>query len=174
MTTRSFSHFTARLAPGLVCTVATSAAAQLAATVEIPQLDVSEYHRPYVALWIEGPDRSVINVGVWYDVDMKGDEGETWLKDLRQWWRKSGRDLDLPIDGLSGPTRPVGTHEVRLPSSVTEKLGDGEYTMYVEAAREVGGREVVRVPFTVSRNSRVDVSVKGERELGTVTLRQID
>ncbi|MBP8256458.1 MAG: DUF2271 domain-containing protein, partial [Opitutaceae bacterium] len=111
MSSHSLSHFATRFAPGLVCTVATSAAAQLTATVEIPQLDVSEYHRPYVALWIEGPDRSVVNVGVWYDVDMKKDEGESWLKDLRQWWRKSGRDLNLPIDGLSGPTRPVGTHE---------------------------------------------------------------
>ncbi|HRP05435.1 MAG TPA: DUF2271 domain-containing protein [Opitutaceae bacterium] len=174
MTSRSLSQFTTRFAPGLVCTVATSAAAQFAATVEIPQLEVSEYHRPYVAVWIEGPDRSVINVGVWYDVDMKNDEGESWLKDLRQWWRKSGRDLKLPIDGLSGPTRPVGTHEVRIPSSISDKLVDGEYAMFVEAAREVGGREVVRVPFTLSRNSKVNVSVKGERELGTVTLRQID
>ena len=28
-------------------------AADLRVQVEIPQLDVAEYHRPYVALWIE-------------------------------------------------------------------------------------------------------------------------
>lgn len=173
MTTHSLSRLAVRFAPGLACTVATSVASQLAATVEIPQLDVSEYHRPYVALWIEGPDRAVTNVGVWYDVDMRNDEGETWLKDLRQWWRKSGRELDLPIDGLSGPTRPVGVHEVKIPAAITDKLAEGEYALFVEAAREVGGREVVRVPFTISKNGKIDVTVKGERELGTITLRQV-
>src|SRR5690606_29978289 len=128
---------------GLVgCAAAASAAAQLTATVEIPQLDVGEYHRPYVALWLEGPDRSVVNVGVWYDVKKANEEGETWLKDLRQWWRKTGRELDLPIDGLSGPTRPVGVHEVKFPTALTDKLTEGDYTLIVEASREVGGREL--------------------------------
>lgn len=174
MNTQSLTRLAVRFAPGLACTVATSAAAQLTATVEIPQLDVSEYHRPYVALWIEAADKTATNIGVWYKVDMRNDEGETWLKDLRQWWRKSGRDLDLPIDGLSGPTRPVGKHEVKIPAAITSKLAEGEYELFVEAAREVGGREVVRVPFKISKGGKIDVTVKGERELGTVTLRQTD
>jgi len=174
MSSPALSRLASRIAPGLACTVATSAAAQLVATVEIPQLDVAEYHRPYVALWIEGPDRAVINVGIWYDVEMKKDEGETWLKDLRQWWRKAGRELDLPIDGLSGPSRPVGVHKVEIPSAIVAKLADGDYSLYVEAAREVGGREVVRVPFAISKTARIDVAAKGERELGAVTLRQVD
>ncbi len=174
MPTDSLSRFLVRLAPGLACTVATSTASQLAATIEIPQLDVAEYHRPYVAIWIEGPDRAITNIGVWYDVDTRGEDGRTWLKDLRQWWRKSGRELNLPIDGLSGPTRPVGVHEVKIPAAVTEKLPEGEYAFFVEAAREVGGREVVRVPFTIARTGRIHVTAKGERELGAITLRQIE
>lgn len=170
----SLSRLAVRLVPGLACSAATASAAQLTATVEIPQLDVSEYHRPYVALWIEGADRAVVNVGVWYKVDMRNDEGETWLKDLRQWWRKSGRDLDLPIDGLSGPTRPVGRHEVKIPATITAKLAEGDYELIVEAAREVGGREVVTVPFKIGKNGKVNVTAKGERELGTITLRQTD
>ena len=35
-----------------------------------------------------------------------------WLADLRQWWRRSGRDQTFPIDGVTGPTKPVGTHQV--------------------------------------------------------------
>ena len=31
-----------------------------------------------------------------------------WLPDLRQWWRKSGRTLQVPVDGVTGPTRPAG------------------------------------------------------------------
>ncbi len=157
------------LAAGLACTAGASAA-QLTATIEIPQLEVAEYHRPYVALWIEGPDKKHTNVAVWYDVDMSNDEGETWLKDVRQWWRKSGRELDLPIDGLSGPTRPVGVHEIKIPAAITNQLAEGDYTFVVEASREVGGRELVRVPFKWTKAAGVSASAKGERELGAVTL----
>ncbi len=161
----------ARLAPGLAL-ASVAAAGELTATIEIPRIDVAEYHRPYVAVWLEGPDKKHTDIAVWYDVKMRNDEGETWLKDLRQWWRKSGRELDLPIDGLSGPTRPVGTHEVKLPVALTANLAEGDYTLVVEAAREVGGRELVRVPFTWSKTARIDVSARGERELGAITLRQ--
>lgn len=174
MNSQSLSRLALRLAPGLACTAATSAAAQLTATIEIPQLDVAEYHRPYVALWIESADKTATNIGVWYKVDMRNDEGETWLKDLRQWWRKSGRELDLPIDGLSGPTRPVGKHEVKIPAGIVARLAEGDYELLVEAAREVGGREVVRLPFKIAKGGRIDVSAKGERELGAITLRQSD
>lgn len=171
MNTDSLLRLAVRLSPGLAGTVVSSVAAPLVATIEVPQLDVAEYHRPYVAIWIEGPDKAVTNVGVWYDVDMKDDEGETWLKDLRQWWRKSGRELDLPVDGVSGPTRPVGVHEVSIPDALAAKLADGDYTLVVEAAREVGGREVVRIPFAWSASAQIDASAKGERELGAITLK---
>lgn len=174
MNTPSFSRLVARLAPGLAGTVATATAAQLTATIEIPQLDAAEYHRPYVALWIESADKSVTNIAVWYKVDMAKDEGETWLKDIRQWWRKSGRELELPIDGLSGPTRPVGKHEVKIPAAVTAKLVEGEYEFVVEASREVGNRELIRLPFKIAKDGKVDVSAKGKLELGTITLRQTD
>ncbi len=64
-------------------------AADLAVKVEIPRMSVAEYHRPYVAIWIEAPDQSVVsNLAVWYDVRHKDGEGSKWLKDLRQWWRR--------------------------------------------------------------------------------------
>ena len=171
MTQKSVTQLAALAGPGLLAVTA-PAAAQLTATVEIPQLNVAEYHRPYVAIWLEGPDRAHTNVTVWYDVKMKNDEGETWLKDLRQWWRKSGRELDLPVDGVSAPTRPVGVHEVKIPVAITDALADGDYTLVVEASREVGGRELVRVPFTWSKSAKIDGAARGERELGAITLRQ--
>ncbi len=84
----------------------TASAADLSLSVEIPQLPVAEYHRPYVAIWIEGADQNIAaNLAVWYQV--RGDHTK-WLPDLRQWWRRGGRDLKVPVDGLTGATRPVG------------------------------------------------------------------
>ena len=70
-------------------------AGTLELSVEIPKLSVAEYHRPYVAVWIEDASGKVAaNLSVWYDVDLKDNEGEKWLKDIRQWWRRTGRTLE--------------------------------------------------------------------------------
>ncbi len=66
---------------------------------------------PYVAAWIEGADGTVAaNLNVWYDLKQEDKKGNKWLKDMRQWWRRAGRDLDMPVDGLSSATRPAGKH----------------------------------------------------------------
>jgi len=148
-------------------------AADLAVKVEIPRLTVAEYHRPYTALWIEKADQSfVANLSVWYDLKMKNNEGTKWLKDMRQWWRKSGRELQMPVDGLSGATRAPGEHTLTFAGakSPLDKLPAGEYAVVVEAAREVGGRELVRVPFTWPPTAAQSNQAKGEHELGAVSV----
>lgn len=146
-------------------------AADLDIRVEIPRLDVAEYHRPYVALWLEKPDQShVANLAVWYDLKMKDKEGEKWLKDLRQWWRRSGRSLEMPVDGVSAATRAVGTHQLSYKGSEAplQSLPAGDYNLVVEAAREVGGRELLRVPFTWPQPATA--KAQGTSELGAITL----
>jgi len=63
----------------------TAQAADLGLNIEIPRLDVAEYHRPYVAIWLETADQSALgDLAVWYDVAKKNNEGTEWLKDIRQ------------------------------------------------------------------------------------------
>lgn len=148
-------------------------AADLNVKVEIPRLTVAEYHKPYVAFWIEGADQTFVrNLAVWYDLKMKNNEGTKWLKDMRQWWRKSGRDLQMPVDGLSGATRAPGEQQLSFNAAKSglDKLPAGEYSLVVEAAREVGGRELIRVPFQWPPKSAQTAQGKGEHELGAVTL----
>lgn len=150
-------------------------AAQLEISVEVPKLNVAEYHRPYVAIWLEGADQKVAaNLSVWYQHrDSAEGHGTKWLPDLRQWWRKSGRTLKVPVDGVTGPTKPVGTHAM----SFTDKqpqlkgLAPGQYTLVVEAAREVGGRELLKIPFTwPASGTQQTGKAQGSSELGTVSL----
>lgn len=148
-------------------------AMELAVNVEIPKLNVAEYHRPYVALWIERSDDS--NVGtlaVWYDTKKRANEGVKWLRDLRQWWRLGGRDLAMPVDGVSGATRSAGVHNLSFPGTraVLAKLPAGKYTLAVEAVRETGGREVVKVPFQWDGNETRPSTSRGSAELGAVTV----
>ena len=149
-------------------------AAELEVGVEIPKLNVAEYHRPYVAIWLEGADQKVAaNLAVWYQAkDTAEGHGTKWLPDLRQWWRKSGRSLKVPVDGITAPTRPVGKHALKLDQKHPSlaKLPAGKYTLVVEAAREVGGRELLKIPFEWKGKSPSTGKAQGKDELGLVTL----
>jgi hypothetical protein len=158
------------LALALTAFGGTAAAADLSLSVEIPQLPVAEYHRPYVAVWIEGADQNIAaNLAVWYQV--RGDHTK-WLPDLRQWWRRGGRDLKVPVDGLTGATRPVGQHLLKFDAARAPLTGlkPGHYTVVVEAVREVGGREAVRIPFEWPIKAAKRESASGSKELGAVAL----
>ena len=109
---------------------APAAAQELAVSVEIPRLRVAEYHRPYVAIWIEDEaGKAVRTLNVWYDGDLSP-EG----------------------------SRPLAN----LPA--------GNYKLRVEAAREVGGRELVTLPFQWPPRAATSASAEGKSELGTVRL----
>lgn len=163
-----------RLLPLVALFSAPAFAASLDVAVEIPRLQVAEYHRPYVAIWVERPDQShVADLAIWYDGKMANKEGEKWLKDMRQWWRRSGRSLEMPVDGISGATKAVGQHSLSFSEQdpAFKDLPPGEYRVVVEAAREVGGRELLRVPFQWPIQQAASTSVQGTSELGAVSLK---
>ncbi|BAT61431.1 hypothetical protein GJW-30_1_03988 [Variibacter gotjawalensis] len=156
---------TALTAPLVVTSLS---AAEMNLSVAIPRLNVAEYHRPYVAIWLESGDK-ITNLAVWYDVKQKQNEGTKWLKDMRQWWRRTGRELTMPTDGLSSATRAPGQHDVNF-SEQAGKIAPGQYELVVEAAREVGGRELLRLPFQWPPAAAQSLKADGSHELGTVTL----
>ena len=148
-------------------------AADLNVGVEIPRLNVAEYHRPYVAVWVARADQGVAsNLAVWYEMKKANAEGSKWLKDMRQWWRRSGRELTVPVDGVTSATRPVGKHRLAFTEGTAPlaKLPPGDYQLMVEAAREEGGRELVAIPFQWPPAQPVQLAAKGSSELGEISL----
>ena len=162
------------IAIGTLLVAPAAQAADLSISVEIPRINAAEYHRPYVAIWIEDANqKSVADLQVWYQqTDGKEGHGTKWLPDLRQWWRKSGRSLKVPVDGITAPTRPVGKHALKLDEKhpALAKLPAGTYTLMVEAAREVGGRELLKIPFEWKGKTPSIGKAQGKDELGLVTL----
>jgi hypothetical protein len=144
-----------------------AAPAAVAGTVSItlPRIPVAEYHKPYVAGWIEpAGGGNVRSLFAWYDIKKGGAEpGHKWLADLRSWWRKSGRSLKLPVDGVSGATKGPGTYTIPLPTDIAP----GNYVLNIESAREGGGRELVSVPIAVPAYSG---RASGKTELGAVVV----
>ncbi|WP_340266229.1 DUF2271 domain-containing protein [Sphingobium mellinum] len=144
----------------------------LTVNVTIPRLPVAEYHRPYVAIWLEKEGAAPRTLSVWYDVDKAKGEGTKWLRDVRQWWRASGRSMSFPADGITGATRPPGQQKIAFTTGKGPlgQLDAGNYTLLVEAAREVGGREVIRLPFSWPPRPGAVVRAKGNSELGAISL----
>ena len=75
-------------------------------------------------------------------------------------------------DGISGPTQAPGTYTLRFSEGTRPlpRLAAGSYVLRVEAAREVGGRELVSIPFQWPPAKPMTGSKSGSKELGTVRL----
>lgn len=131
--------------------------------IELPKLDVDPYFRPYVAIWLETPDRQGVHtLEVWYEED-------TWLKDMRQWWRKLGRGDSERYDGVTGATRKAGTHRITWNGRGADgkPIPPGDYFLNFEAAREEGGREFIRQKITIGGPEQ-HYQLQGKNELGAV------
>src|SRR5690606_34414024 len=114
-----------------VAVAAPAVAADLQVTVTLPRISTASYHRPYVAVWIERPDATAVQtLAVWYQQTRNAEgDGKDWLKDMRTWWRKGGRAMTLPADGVSGATRAPGRQTITVPAARLRGLQPGEYTL---------------------------------------------
>ena len=110
---------------------AVASAADLTVNVTVPRINSGSYHRPYVAVWIETPDQNAVRtLAVWYQQTRNAEgDGKDWLKDMRTWWRKGGRAMALPADGVSGATRAPGQH-TRLVHFGSHCVGKNDLSVY--------------------------------------------
>ena len=66
----------------------------------------------------------------------------------------------------------MGTHQLKFTGDKPPlaSLAPGKYQLVVEAARETGDREVLRIPFEWPAKAAQSLTAKGEHELGTIAL----
>ena len=173
-------------------------AAEMEIKLQLPEIQNTQYLRPYVAVWIEKADDTFVStLSLWHMVkDKRGNpqtNGDRYLNTLRSWWKQSGTVSQMPIDGLSGATRSPGTHELAFKEGAAplNTLASGKYQLVVEAVREVktsrtanadgslGPRmrgpskdslELVRVYFEWPARKATTVTAKGNTEIGNISL----
>ncbi|AQS35917.1 putative periplasmic protein [Shewanella psychrophila] len=113
--------------------------------INLPEITQGQYLRPYTAVWIENAKgKHVSTLALW-----RWDEGYKWLKDIRRWWRKAGREDSQLVDGVSSATRPEGKYLLHWDMTGVDgkTVPNGRYTLLVEVVREHGGRDLVRHKF---------------------------
>ncbi|PSW17638.1 DUF2271 domain-containing protein [Photobacterium sanctipauli] len=134
--------------------------------LELPELDVPMYARPYVAIWLEDSDRQVVrNIVLW-----TGNHTE-WLKDIRSWWRKFGRYNSENIDGISSATRGSGQYRINWDGldDNGERVQQGNYTLFTEVVREHGGRDLVRKAIVLGEEG-FQITTEPKAEIGAIEL----
>lgn len=135
-------------------------------TLTQPVIQSGMYQKPFIAIWLEKPGerRAVETITLWYD-------GEKWLKDIRRWWRKTGR-YEKNWDAMSGATRTPGTYQISWnpEKKLGEKFAPGEYTLYLEAVREHGNRTLLKQKIVLGKNQPQEFELAPGVELGPVTI----
>ncbi len=117
----------------------------------------NRYRRPYVAVWVEDKDGFPVKTLVLW-VQSTG-PGPRWIPDLKKWYksdrlRKLADETDL-VQTVSEATRKPGSYSVIWNGEDDHKklVGPGEYTLYIEAAREHGTYQLIKKKLELSDKS---------------------
>lgn len=132
------------------------------------------YRRPYVAAWVEDKDGFPVKTLSLFL--MADNPGPRWHRDLRRWYASDQvRFLVDPsklIGTVSKPTRNPGVYKVAWDGTDDhgKLLADGEYTLYIEAAREHGTYQLMKYSFSFGKKE-FDEKMKGNVEIKEATFR---
>ena len=141
---------------------------KMTVNLTLPEITEGQYHRPYVAVWVEdakGQTVKTLSLWVW-------DEGHKWLKDIRRWWRKAGREDMSFVDGIASATRPAGHYKIDwdLKDEAGKVLEPATYTVFIEVVREHGDRDLVRQNIDLAAGD-FSVQLPATTETGVIDLR---
>jgi thiamine biosynthesis lipoprotein ApbE len=149
---------------------------ELVINFEINQPDGAgrRYRRPYVAIWVENKDGfPVRNLTLW--VSMGGSGPFQWLPDLKRWYRadqarKEVENKDL-VFTMARPTRPPGKYKVIWDGKDDhgKPVPAGEYTLFIDAAREHGTYQSIRKPLALADKPLTEV-LKGNVEIKAASI----
>ncbi len=139
---------------------------QLTINIDIPDLKVNPYHKPYIAVWLETVDRKYVTT-----IQLLADDPE-WHKDLRQWWRKVSRE-NIDIDAVTGATKRPGKVTINWDgkNEQNKQVPSGQYFLNVEGSREEGGRDYVRKIITLGKST--ELIIEGKTEFGNINVRTL-
>ena len=149
---------------------------ELVVNFEINQPDATGrgYRRPYVAVWVEGPKGfPVRNLILW--VSQGGSGPFQWLPDLRRWFRgdKERKKVDKAemIFTMARPTRPPGKYSAAWDGKDDKgkAVAPGEYTVFIDAAREHGTYQSISKKVTVADEPFAE-ELKGNVEIKSASI----
>ena len=150
---------------------------EVAIDVQIAKQDGFRVHRPYVAVWLEDKNgNSVRTLSLWVQTDRRGPR---WIPDLRRWYRDAqekalSAEKDL-VQTTSSATREAGKYSLVWDGKDDSGkwVDQGEYTLFVEAAREHGTYQLIAQKLSITNKPfRQELTGNIEISGGAVELRK--
>jgi len=134
--------------------------------LKIPEHDVADYRRPYVAAWISDTDRNLVRILL-----LAGDSSR-WMEENYYWQRRVGRTAGSLIDAISEPTRKPGDYTLTWDGFDYEgtAVPAAPYILNIEAAREHGDHQLERVEIEFG-DTPFSKTLPTGAELGTIHIR---
>lgn len=146
---------------------------ELVVQFELAQIPGELYRRPYVAIWLEDADnRPVRTALLWIQTTQPGPR---WHRDLLRWYRHDAirrladkRDL---IGTISGATRGPGRYKAVFDGKddAGQPLPPGDYTLFLEIARERGTYQLIRQPLTLGATPIAETQLKSHVEISSAS-----
>jgi FAD:protein FMN transferase len=140
---------------------------ELDINLELARIDDFRYRRPYVAVWVEGQDHlPVRTIAVWFGKPR-------YLSDLRSWYHTAqlrGNEDNI-LRTVSSATRSPGKYTLKWDGKDDEGklVKSGQYTIFIEVAREHGTYQILRQPMDFSGQPQ-QVNLPAGTEIGGATL----
>jgi thiamine biosynthesis lipoprotein len=103
--------------------------------------------RPFVAIWVEDSKKKTVRtLALWFNKPR-------WLPDLKEWFHKNSDTYQNGVKdvfSISSATRPPGTYTIKWDGKDDngEYVLPGNYTVYIEVAREHGSYQIMKQDIT--------------------------
>lgn len=121
---------------------------------------------PFIAVWVETPSGELVRtLSLWYEIG----KGQRWINHLTRWYGTGGADADA----VTSSTRVPGTYSVEWDglSAQGSPVPQGDYVVYIEAAREHGPYELVSGDITIGTTAfSTELTPNGELSAASVKL----
>ncbi|MDE2420521.1 MAG: DUF2271 domain-containing protein [Gammaproteobacteria bacterium] len=132
---------------------------------DIPKPTSSNYHAPYVVIWVTDASRKLVRT-----LHVFGPQAK-WMDSNYIWWKRYGRMIDN-VDTIAQPSRAPGHYTVSWDGKddAGQRVPQGKYTLHIEATREHGGHSYSTFDIDAAPKSNTQ-NLPAKDELGDLKFR---
>ncbi len=140
---------------------------EVAINLELATIEGMRVHRPYVAVWIVDADKKPVRqIALWYNKPR-------WLNEMRSWYATYNETFSAGnsnISSTTSATRSPGKYTLKWDGRDDQGafVKQGNYTIYIEAAREHGTYQLMNQEITVKKPWHIDLT--GNTEVASASL----